>query len=115
MKKLNIMITPSYESTRDAMGFSEEEDYNSDAVLFQQGYDTDVLIVEPDDKFRIEKDFKGEISCEEIPYKFIKLKEEWEDDFDDFEEDYIEDGDPINLHSGYYHFLEDGKTIKELS
>ncbi|MCL7765062.1 hypothetical protein MPF19_16685 [Polaribacter sp. Z014] len=115
MKILNILITPSYESTRDAMGFSEEEDYNSDAVLFQQGYNMDILKLEPGEEFTISDDFKGQVDCEETQYKFIELKEEWEDEPDDWDEDYYEEGDPIDLLPGRYHFLEDGITIKELS
>jgi hypothetical protein len=96
------------------VGFSEDDDYDGDAVLFQQGYDMDVLEVESGEKFKINKKFKGQVNCEETQYKFIKLKEEWEDESDDWDEDYYERGDPINLKPGYYKFLEDGITIEEL-
>jgi hypothetical protein len=115
MKILNILITPNYESTRDAMGFSEEEDYNSDAVLFQQGYDMDILKLEPGEKFKISEDYKGQVDCEETQYKFIKLKEEWEDESDDWDENYCEEGNPIDLRPGKYHFLEDGVTIEKIA
>jgi hypothetical protein len=107
MKSLEILITPSYESTRDSMDFSENDDYYGDAVLFQQGYDMDVMEVEPGDTFEIEEDFGGQISCEETQYKFIKIKEEWD------EENYLA-GEPISLRSGNYKFLEDGITIEEI-
>lgn len=107
MKPLEILITPSYESTRDSMDFSEDDDYDGDAVLYQQGYDMDVIEVEPGDDFEIEEDFGGQISCEETQYKLIKIKEEWEDD-------YIA-GEPISLRPGNYRFLEDGITIEEIA
>jgi hypothetical protein len=47
MKTLEILITPSYESTRDSMSFSEDDVYDGDAVLLQQGYDMDVIELEP--------------------------------------------------------------------
>lgn len=112
MKTLEILITPSYESTRDSMDFSEDDDYDGDAVLFQQGYDMDVLEVEPGDTFEIEEDCKGQVNCEETQYKFIKIKEEWEEEWD--KEDY-NTGEPINLRPGNYKFLEDGITIEEIA
>ena len=112
MKTLEILITPSYESTRDSMGFSEDDDYDGDAVLYQQGYDMDRLEVEPGDDFEIEEDFEGQISCEETQYKLIKIKEEWEDEWN--EDDY-RPGEPLSLRPGNYRFLEDGITIEEIA
>lgn len=115
MKTLKILITPSFESTRDSMGFSEDEDYNSDAVLFQQGYDMDVLEVESGEKFKINKKFKGQVNCEETQYKFIKLKDEWEEEPDEWDDDYQQEGEAINLYPGYYKFLDDGITIQQIA
>jgi hypothetical protein len=115
MKPLEILITLSYESTRDSMDFSEDDDYDGDAVLFQQGYDMDVMVVEPGDEFEIEEDFGGQINCEETQYKLIKLKEEWEEEADEWDEDYYRAGEPINLRPGNYRFLEDGITIEEIA
>jgi hypothetical protein len=112
MTKLKILITPSYESTRDSMDFSEDDDYDGEAVLYQQGYDMDVIVVEPGEDFEIEEDFGGQISCEETQYKLIKIKEECEDEWDG--EDYIA-GEPISLRPGNYRFLEDGMTIEEIA
>ncbi|MFA5297581.1 MAG: hypothetical protein WC389_05160 [Lutibacter sp.] len=115
MNTLEVLIMPNYESTRDSMGFSEDEDYNSDAVLFQQGYDMDVIQVEPGEDFKIGKKFKGQINCEETQYKLIKLKEEWEDEADEWDEDFYEEGNPIDLAPGKYKLLEDGITIQQLT
>ena len=52
MKPLEILITPSYESKRDTMGFSEKNDYDGEAVLYQQGYDMDIIEVEPGDNLK---------------------------------------------------------------
>jgi hypothetical protein len=111
MKSLEILITPSYESSRDSMDFSEDDDYDGDTVLYQQGYDMDRLEVEPGEDFEIKEDFGGQISCEETQYILIKIKEEWEEDWD--EEEYIA-GEPISLQPGNYRFLEDGITIEEI-
>jgi hypothetical protein len=106
MKPLEILITPSYESTRDSMGFSEDDDYDGDAVLYQQGYAMDTMAVEAGDDFEIE---------EEIQYKLIKIKEEWEEEPNKWDEDYYQAGEPINLPPGNYKFLDDGITIEEIA
>lgn len=114
MKKLEILITPSYQSTRESMGYSEDDNYNDDAVLFQQGYDMNVMLVNPGEKFKIKKDFGGQVNCEETQYKFIKLKDEWDEEPDEWDGDYREQGEPIDLLTGKYKFLEDGITIEEI-
>ncbi|WP_055445554.1 hypothetical protein [Lacinutrix himadriensis] len=111
MKLLEIIITPSFQSTLEQMGISPDEDYNSDAVLFQQGYNMYHMEIEPGEKFKIKKNKKGQIDCSEIPYKFIRKKEEWETDEDLWDDEYQ---DSIALSPGYYKFLEDGITIEEL-
>ena len=114
MKTLEILIKPSFDSTRKSMGISKHEDYDSDAVLFQQGYNMFPLNIEPGEKFKIKKNFTGHIDCEETQYKLINIKEEWEDDVDEWDEDNYQEGDPITLQPGKYKFLEDGITIEEL-
>jgi hypothetical protein len=94
------------------MDFSEDDDYDGDAVLFQQGYDMDVMVVEPGDTFEIDEDFDGQVNCGETQYKFIKVKEEWEDKWD--EDDY-QAGETISLRPGNYKFSEDGITIEEIN
>ena len=113
MKTLEIFIKASLDSTRDSMGYSEDDDYDSDAVLYQQGYNMDVMEVEPDETFSIEEDYEGQVNCDETKYKFIALKDEWDDEPDDWE-DHLEPGDPITLSPGSYKFLDDGITIQQL-
>lgn len=114
MKTLEILIKPSFESTRNSMGYSEEEDYNSDAVLFQQGYNIDIIKVEADDNFQIEGNYEGHINCNKTQYKYVKLKDEWDDELGDWE-DYYEPGASITLSPGTYKFLDDGITIQQIS
>jgi hypothetical protein len=115
MKILEILIKPSYDSTRKSMGISKNEDYDSDSVLFQQGYDIFPLNIEQGEKFKIKKNFTGHIDCEETQYKIINIKKEWEDDEDNWEDDYYQEGDPITLQPGKYRFMEDGISIEEIA
>jgi hypothetical protein len=95
----------------EQMGISPDEDYNSDAILFQQGYNMYYMEIEPGEKFKIKKNKKGQIDCSEIRYKFIRIKKEWETDEDLWDDEYE---DSITLSPGYYKFLEDEITIEEL-
>ena len=81
--------------------------------MFQQGFDMDVLEVEPGETFTIEEETKGQIDCSEIQYKFIRKKQEWETEDDLWLEDY-ENEDNIELTPGEYMLLEDGITIEEI-
>lgn len=114
MKILEILIEPSFESTMKEMGISPDEDYNSDGILFQQGYNMSNLEIEPREKFKIKKNTKGQIDCSETPYKLIRKKEECETE-EDFWDDEYENEDSITLAPGKYKFLEDGITIEELA
>lgn len=44
------------------MDFSDDDDYDSDAVLFQQGYDMDYIEVQLGDTFEIDDCYKGQIN-----------------------------------------------------
>ena len=61
MKKLQIMMVPSLNSTRESMGFDDNEEVDSYAVLFQQGYDTDAIFVEDNEEFTIEEGYTGQV------------------------------------------------------
>lgn len=87
MKTLQIMIMPSFDTTRESMGIEEYEDYNSDRVLFQQGYDATVIEVEDNEVFEIEDGYIGRLLSND--------EEENEDDEND--EFKNEDGDNIYL------------------
>ena len=43
MKTIEILLKPSYQRTISELGYDENEDYNEDNVLFQQGYNTEIL------------------------------------------------------------------------
>ena len=127
MKKLQIMIMPSFNTTRESMGIEEYEDYNPDSVLFQQGYDADVIEVEDNEVFKIEDGYIGRILDDEID---DELDEELDEDIDkdieteetelylisdleDLEEkyEYLLEGD---LEEGRYKFLAKHNAILSL-
>ncbi|QNK76871.1 hypothetical protein H7F37_12195 [Winogradskyella sp. PAMC22761] len=115
MKQLDILIEPSFQSTMEEMGIFSNEEYNSDAVLFEQGYNMFYIEIEPGEEFIIKAHTQGHVDCSEIAYKFIRKKEKWETDEDLRDDEYdADDCVMFSLSPGNYMFLEDGITIKEL-
>jgi len=99
---------PNFNQTRKGLGFEEHEDYDSDAVRFQQGYDIQQIDVEPGEKFSISRKWESaQVQCEGREIKFI-TKNEWGD------EDIEENNEQIELGAGAFLFYEDGVTIKKL-
>ena len=109
MKDLEILIQPSLDSTRESMDYEEHDDYDSDAVLYQQGFDMDVMSVSPGERFSIGNEYTGQISCDEVQYEY-KIKGNKDYDF----EDYYVPGDPIELKPGSYIFKSDGIIIEKV-
>ena len=58
---MKILLMPDYDSTREDMGFDESDDYDNDAILFQQGFDSDIIEVEDGETFTIPEDYLGQI------------------------------------------------------
>lgn len=113
MQNLEIIIKPTFDSTRDSMDYSEDDDFDSNAVLFQQGYDMDFMDVEPGDSFTINEGYTGEIDSSEDNYKLIRPKDKF-DEFLDDEEDERRPGTPLELKPGTYILLDDGIKIKRI-
>ncbi|GAB2540962.1 hypothetical protein GCM10027189_24830 [Rufibacter soli] len=90
------------------MGYGEDEDYDSDAVGFQQGYDMHMMEIEPGEQFSIGKKWQSAtLQCDGRLIK-VKTKNEWGDD------EIEEDDDLISLAKGFYLFNEDGETIEKI-
>lgn len=107
---LIIQLNPSYRSAAESIGYNlEPEEMNNEAVLYQQGIDTDEIGIEPGEKFKITSEYEsGSVSCEEINYKLIKK------DFNGIIET-IENEKYLFLEPGKYLFHPDGITIEKLS
>lgn len=105
MKKLQLFILPSFESVRDSMGFDESDDYDADAVLFQQGYNGNLIDIADNEIFDIEEGFIGRINSKK-DYYLITDKE----DLENKDEFLIED----DLPDGKYNFSAKDRVIYRL-
>ena|SRR5258708_6873032 len=83
---------------------------NSDAILFQQGFDIVVVEFKPGGKFKIPVEIESAIiSCDETSYKLVAM------DFEGKMEILIDGEDTIELKPGEYLFHNDGIKIEKLS
>ena len=98
---LEVYLQPSFSLTRESMGIEEYEDYNSDAILFQQGYDANVLEVEAGNEFEIPEDYEASIISDDIPFEVI-----------DREYDLTEDVYNASLEPGVYEFSEEDHKVR---
>ena len=101
-KDLQLFIMPSFDSTRESLGYDMFDDYDADAILFQQGYDGSQFDVADNEIFEVPRRFIGRINCEGdyylIDYKdSLKRKENFR----------IED----DLRPGRYKFMAKDRVI----
>lgn len=111
-KTLEIMIMPDFDSTRESLGYDENDDYNSAAVFYQQGYDTDFIHVEDGEIFKISEGFIGRLNSEE-PVYLIQ-----EDDDIKYEDDDLQYQEHLrikdDLIEGHYKYSEVNNIIYQL-
>ncbi|MEI7676668.1 MAG: hypothetical protein WCJ03_07810 [Bacteroidales bacterium] len=116
MKKLTVLIMPTFDTTRESAGYDEDEDYDSDAILFQQGYDTEAIEVEDEESFQIPEGFTGRIADEDDEDDDEEADENKDSklyliyDLKNLEvkHEYLLEGD---LEEGYYTFLAQHNAI----
>lgn len=113
MKTLRLLILPTFGSTRESMGIEDFEDIDSESILFQQGYDADVIEVEDNGIFRIEVGFIGSILEEELEVYLeenddveFKIDDAFEID-DDIDKIYYLINDLEDLEEKYKFILEE--------
>jgi len=101
-EELQLLIMPSFDSARESLGYEEHDDYNSDTVLFQMGYDGEIINIPDDEIFKIGKGFIGRIQSDGDFY-LIKNKKDIKD-----KEEYILEND---LSEGRYKFSAEDHVI----
>ena len=62
---MKLFIKPTFDNIREDLGYDEFEDVDEDAIMFQQGYDGDIMEVEDGESFEIPKGYVASI-IEEI-------------------------------------------------
>lgn len=70
---MQILIKQAIDSLRKEMGYEEWEEVDEEALLFQQGYDGDVIEVEDGETFEIPVGSEGQIINDNITY-YVNVK-----------------------------------------
>ena len=116
MKIIEILLKPSYHRIITELGYDENEDYNEDDILHQQGYNTEILEIIPGEEFSIDLNYEnGYLDNPEDKYKLIfkKNEEEWDGENDDWEEE-NRNSESIIFYQGNYILNEDGVTFEKI-
>ncbi|RZK27198.1 MAG: hypothetical protein EOO43_00425 [Flavobacterium sp.] len=110
--ELKIELIPSYEFIGKKLGYKDYEFIEYDTEISSiQGAETEILFVQPGEKFVINPRFQDVyVSCEEMKYRLIE-DSNGNEDFNPFED---EESDYITLTPGEYIFNLDGLTIEKL-
>ena len=53
METITLFLTPEFDTIRDEMGYDENDDFDAYDILFQQGYDREMIEVEENEIFEI--------------------------------------------------------------
>ena len=69
---MEILIQPTIDNLREELGY-DDYDVNEDDLLFQQGYEGDVITVEDGEKFEIPQGYIGSIINDDNVY-YMKHK-----------------------------------------
>lgn len=99
---MRLYIKPTLDNVQGDLGYNENDEVNIDSLLFQQGFDIDMVDVDDDERFEIPVGFVGEIDNEEESF-FLKTMIDddlWdkEEIFDELEAGiYLLEGDTITL------------------
>jgi len=108
MDSINIILKPHFKDILAKMGYDENDDYNSDAVLHMQGYNMRIMEVECDETFTISNKFElATVDCDGKEMKLLTI-----DEYGDVCTKV--DDEQLILEEGQYLFHSDGKTIEQL-
>lgn len=100
-----ILLQPSFEVNARNMGYEDFDDVDSDAVMFQQGYEIKEIEICPGEEFEISEEFQcGHVEMEHGNLKLVATGECGEIDI-------IEEGSALRLGRGRYRLEMDFKTF----
>ena len=104
-----IQLKPSLDSTISEMEYDLNDDIDSDAILYQQGYNMQLMEIYPGGEFEIDRCFEaGYLDCQNKRYELITIDLNKERFF-------VEESNMLKFPPGNYFFHEDGSTIEQLS
>ena len=93
METITLFLTPEFDTIRDEMGYDENDDFDAYDILFQQGYDGEMIEVEENEIFEIPEGNIATIQATDTNDEFYIL-DEGEDVFEkeDFQTETLREG-----------------------
>ena len=93
METITLFLTPEFDTIRDEMGYDENDDFDAYDILFQQGYDGEMIEVEENEIFEIAEGYIATIQATDTNDEFYILDER-EDVFEkeDFQTETLREG-----------------------
>jgi len=115
---IDLMLKPSFNTVRDSMGFGPNDDYSSDSVLYEQGFNSEIIEVEDGDIIEVREGYTGVI-CSDDDYYYALFKDDvdFHKDEDEISEDDINvlsEDTIIELEEGRYKFFEAKMSFLQL-
>ena len=102
---LQLILMPDFDSARESLGYEEFDDFDSEDVLYRQGYDGELLEISDEEEFEIGENLIARINSEN-EYYLLKNKEDFE-----LKQDFVID----DLPPGRYKLCLEENVIYELS
>ena len=75
METITLFLTPEFDTIRDEMGYDENDDFDAYDILFQQGYDGEMIEVEENEIFEIPEGYIATIQATDTNDEFYILDE----------------------------------------
>jgi len=102
---MRLILTPSFVETAKSLGYDDLNDLNEDHVLHEQGYNQEILEIEPGEEFEVSKDKDfGEVYSDGEILKYMT-----KGDGRKFE--LAQEEAELRLNPGKYKFDIDGESI----
>ena len=71
METITLFLTPEFDTIRDEMGYDENDDFDAYDILFQQGYDGEMIEVEENEIFEIPEGYIATIQATDTNDEFL--------------------------------------------
>lgn len=79
--KILLFIAPAYDALREDMGYGEFDDYDENDILYQRGYNGEILEIEDGEIFDIPEGYTAAIQNEDTDEIYYLLENEEDLDF----------------------------------
>mgnify|MGYP000803169565 CR=1 FL=1 len=76
MDTILLALTPEFEMLRDELGYDEYEDFDAYDIMFQQGYDRQLIEVADGETFEVPEGYRATLESDDPDNEFYLLEDE---------------------------------------